>query len=125
MKQNNKNISNFKKGSVEMLLLHLLDTEGDCYGYQMTQFISEKSKGVLIIPEGSMYPTLYKLIDNNYISDYKKLVGKRMTRVYYHLEDAGRERLKELVEDYAEVTLAIQDILGLSATMDEMIKDAN
>ncbi|MGF6375153.1 PadR family transcriptional regulator PadR [Clostridiales Family XIII bacterium PM5-7] len=125
MKQNNKNVSNFKKGSVEMLLLHLLDTEGDCYGYQMTQLISEKSKGVLIIPEGSMYPTLYKLIDNNYISDYKKLVGKRMTRVYYHLEDVGRERLKELVEDYAEVTQAIQDILGVSTVENELRENAN
>lgn len=125
MKQNNKNISNFKKGSVEMLLLHLLDTEGDCYGYQMTQLISEKSKGVLVIPEGSMYPTLYKLIDNNYISDYKKLVGKRMTRVYYHLEEPGRARLQELLADYLEVTEAIQGILRVPSAVGELSEDAN
>lgn len=112
MKQRNKNKSNFKKGSVEMLLLHLLQTEGDCYGYQLSQLISERTNGVLIIPEGSMYPTLYKLIDNEYISDYKTTVGKRMTRVYYHLEDAGRQRLAELVEDYKEVASAIEKIMG-------------
>ena len=83
MTQRSKNKSNFKKGSVEMLLLHLLKTEGDCYGYQLSQLINQRSNGVLIIPEGSMYPTLYKLIDNKYITDYKKTVGKRMTRVYY------------------------------------------
>ena len=103
--------SNFKKGSVEMLLLHLLKTEGDCYGYQLSQLINQRSNGVLIIPEGSMYPTLYKLIDNKYITDYKKTVGKRMTRVYYHLEESGVQRLAELVEDYKEVTDAIHKIM--------------
>lgn len=114
MTQRNKNKSNFKKGSVEMLLLHLLKTEGDCYGYQLSQLINQRSKGVLIIPEGSMYPTLYKLIDNNYITDYKNVVGKRMTRVYYHLEPAGEQRLAELVEDYIEVAAAIEKIMGIS-----------
>ena len=110
MTQRSKNKSNFKKGSVEMLLLHLLKTEGDCYGYQLSQLINQRSNGVLVIPEGSMYPTLYKLIDNNYITDYKKVVGKRMTRVYYHLEESGKERLNELVDDYKEVDDAIQKI---------------
>ncbi|MEE0742026.1 MAG: PadR family transcriptional regulator [Emergencia sp.] len=113
MKQRNKNKSNFKKGSVEMLLLHLLETEGDCYGYQLSQLINQRSNGVLVIPEGSMYPTLYKLIDNEYISDYKKTVGKRMTRVYYHLEESGKQRLAELVEDYKEVASAIEKIMEL------------
>ena len=89
-----------------MLLLHLLKTEGDCYGYQLSQLINQRSSGVLVIPEGSMYPTLYKLIDNNFITDYKK-----MTRVYYHLEEAGEKRLEELVEDYLEVTEAIHKIM--------------
>ena len=112
MTQRSKNKSNFKKGSVEMLLLHLLKTEGDCYGYQLSQLINQRSNGVLVIPEGSMYPTLYKLIDNNYVTDYKKVVGKRMTPVYYHLEESGKERLNELVEYYKEVADAIQKIMS-------------
>lgn len=112
MTQRNKNRSNFKKGSVEMLLLQLLKSEGDCYGYQLSQLINERSNGVLVIPEGSMYPTLYKLIDNKYISDYKKTVGKRMTRVYYHIEKDGEARLTELLEDYKEVANAIDMIMN-------------
>lgn len=115
MTQRSKNKSNFKKGSVEMLLLHLLRTEGDCYGYQLSQLINQRSNGVLVIPEGSMYPTLYKLIDNGYITDYKKTVGRRMTRVYYHLEPTGEERLRELVEDYKEVAEAIHKIMSFDA----------
>lgn len=112
MTQRNKNRSNFKKGSVEMLLLQLLKTEGDCYGYQLSQLINQLSDGILVIPEGSMYPTLYKLIDNGYISDYKKTVGRRMTRVYYHIEENGISRLNELLDDYTKVADAIDLIMN-------------
>lgn len=90
---------NFKKGSVEMMILLLL-AEGDKYGYQLSQTIAERTDNIIMIPEGSMYPTLYKLVDNGYISDYRELVGKRQTRVYYHIEKAGRERLDALMAEY-------------------------
>lgn len=35
---------NFKKGSVEMLLLHVLSCKGDCYGYQLSQLIKKSSE---------------------------------------------------------------------------------
>lgn len=104
--------NNFKKGAVEMLLLHILSAKGDCYGYQLSQLIKEISDDYLIIPEGSLYPALYKLIEKNYISDYKKQIGKRLIRVYYHIEASGNERLKELVQDYTATTKSIQKILN-------------
>lgn len=103
--------NNFKKGSAEMLLLHILQQKGDCYGYEICQLIKEISDGYLTFPEGSMYPALYKLIDNQCISDYKKQVGRRMVRVYYHIEPKGKERLAELTKDYYETNLSIQKVL--------------
>ena len=38
---------NFKKGSVEMLLLHVLSCKGDCYGYQLSQLIKKSSENTL------------------------------------------------------------------------------
>ncbi len=55
-----------------------------------------------------MYPVLYKMIDNGYIVDYKKQVGKRMTRVYYHIESSGQDRLEELTQKYLKTTQSIQ-----------------
>lgn len=96
---------------IEMLLLKILE-EGDCYGYQLTQSIKERSQKQIKIADGTMYPILYKLLDQGFISDYKELVGKRQTRVYYHLESSGKEHLKQLIEDYYQMTDAIQRILG-------------
>lgn len=106
--------NNFKKGSAEMLLLHILQQKGDCYGYEICQLIKEITDGYLSFPEGSMYPALYKLIDNQCISDYKKQVGRRMIRVYYHIEPKGEERLSELKKEYYETNLSIQKVLNFS-----------
>lgn len=90
---------NFKKGSVEMMILHLL-SEKDMYGYEMTQLINERSGGTIQVPEGSLYPTLYRLIDNGHVTDRRVLVGRRQTRVYYHIEPTGLVRLEEMRKEY-------------------------
>lgn len=102
---------NFKKGSVEMLILYLLK-EQDYYGYELSQIIKERSNNILVIPEGSLYPTLYKLVDKGFLSDYKKKVGKRLMRVYYHLESAGNDYLQQLMNDYYEINSGIQSVLN-------------
>lgn len=55
---------------------------------------------------------LYKLIDKGHITDYKKQVGKRLTRVYYHIEPSGQNRLEELTQEYLKTTQSIQNILN-------------
>ena len=105
--------NNFKKGVTALLILTFLQ-EGDMYGYQISQTLLERSDGEFSIPEGSLYPALYKLIEQGYISDHKELVGKRMTRVYYHLEDSGRAYLKQLTADYLFVRNNIEKILSKS-----------
>ena len=99
-----QNQDNFKRGTAEMLVLHLLQKE-DLYGYQ------EKSMGVYTMLEGSLYPILYRLTEMGCISDYEKLVGKRRTRRYYHIEPKGKEYYKKILADYDAVATSISRIL--------------
>lgn len=103
---------NMKKGSIEMLLLDLLNKEEELYGYQMVQMIEQRSKGALKVPEGSMYPTLYKLLEKGYIGSEKRKVGKRMERIYYKILPEGVSYLELLKQEYYEVNKAIQNILN-------------
>ena len=107
-----KSRNTFKKGSCELLVLHILSKKGDCYGYELGQIIRDITNEYLSFPEGTMYPVLYKMIDNGYIVDYKKQVGKRMTRVYYHIEPSGQDRLEELTQEYLKTTQSIKSILN-------------
>jgi PadR family transcriptional regulator PadR len=102
--------SNFKKGSVEMLILTLLNDQ-TMYGYQISQEISGRSGNIINIPEGSLYPTLYKLLEENYVADERRLVGKRMSRIYYSITEKGRERLQDLYRDYTQVHKGIKGIM--------------
>lgn len=101
--------NNFFK--LEMLLLKILSQQ-DCYGYQIVQLLSKLSNDHITIKEGTMYPVLYRLMDNGYISDKKVLVGKRMTRIYYHIEPSGQEYLKELHNEYLQIIDSISDIMS-------------
>ena len=93
--------SSFRRGVMSLVILALLKSE-DMYGYQLVQETEKRSGGRIVTQEGSLYPVLYKLLDQGYISDRKVKVGKRMNRIYYHLEPSGEERLAELMAKYGE-----------------------
>ncbi|MEG1009701.1 MAG: PadR family transcriptional regulator [Clostridia bacterium] len=110
--------SNFKMGTVELLVLFLLDKQ-DLYGYQITALIEKLSEGNVIVTESTLYPTLYKLLEKKSVSDYEVAIGKRRMRVYYHLENIGRQRLSDLIEDYNEITIGISKILNSDISLEE------
>lgn len=95
-----------KRGTIDILLLTLLQEE-DMYGYQICQELIKRSQGLFTMSEGSLYPTLYRLLDKGYISDRTELVGRRRTRVYYHLEASGKAYLKDALAQYYSLTRGI------------------
>ena len=102
--------NNYRRGVASLVILSLLKRE-DMYGYQLVQETERASGGKLTTQEGSLYPVLYRLLDQGLISDRRVLVGKRMTRIYYHLEPAGEEKLNELIQDYETVTQGVFRII--------------
>lgn len=109
---------NFKRGCTEILALYLLCQE-DMYGYQITQLFNEKSGGRFTMLEGTLYLILYKLVDAGYLSTYSKLVGKKRTRKYYHIEPTGIAYLQRLLEEYDEVSQGIAMILDREGDKNE------
>ncbi|WP_296875011.1 PadR family transcriptional regulator, partial [Thomasclavelia sp.] len=106
-----KSVNSFFK--MEMLLLKIIEIgDGNYYGYQIAQKMAELSNDKIKIAEGVMYPILYRLLDKEYISDKKVLVGKRKTRIYYQIEPKGKEYLNELYANYLTVNNAILEIMG-------------
>jgi len=73
-----KSQENFKKGAVEMVVLHLL-CRRNMYGYELVQELEKSSEGLFIIKEGTLYPSLYRMIEKKYISGSTELVGKKRT----------------------------------------------
>ncbi len=107
-----------KYGTVEMVVLFMLNKR-DLYGYQISVYLDTMSGGDFVVNESTLYPTLYRMIDNKYISDRIENVGRRRTRVYYSITDKGKERLHLILAEYSRTTAGIQKILSCDALPDE------
>ena len=108
MRNNEQNA--FRRGIMQLVILSLLSKE-DMYGYQLVQETLARSGGRIVTQEGSLYPVLYKLQEQGFISDRKVLVGKRMTRVYYHIEDTGLAQLEKLTEEYNAISTGLRMLM--------------
>ena len=70
----------FKKGVLELCVLALLDKQ-DRYGYELVQLISEQIQ----ISEGTIYPLLRKLTQEEYFTTYLQESTEGPPRKYYQL----------------------------------------
>ena len=107
----------FMSGITELLLLYFLNQK-DCYVYEITKAISELSEGYLSISQNTIYTATYKLENEGLISEYSKLVGRKRTRVYYHIEPAGIESLQSLMNIYTSTFKGIESILSKKLSPD-------
>lgn len=105
----------FINGITELLILSILSTN-DSYVYEITKRIEDNSNGMLAISQNTIYTATYKLQNEGKISEYSKLVGKRRTRIYYHIEKDGLSYLQELKQNYT------QTITGVQAVIDSLSK---
>lgn len=106
-----KNIRDgFKKGNIDLLVLSLLSVK-EMYGYEIVQTLDQMTEGIIKIPEGSVYPVLYKLVAKGFLKEEQRLIGQRRQRSYYEILPEGLEYLKVLTEEYYLVHKGIGGIL--------------
>lgn len=93
--------SQLYKGSLNTIIMKLLEENGRMYGYEITQKVKEITKGELNITEGALYPALHKLEAEGLLDVEVEKVDNRL-RKYYKLTEKGTaetvNRLAELEE---------------------------
>lgn len=98
------------KGSTTMLVLNLL-VDKNMYGYQMIKELTEKSENIFELKEGTLYPILHSLEENNLITSYwDETTGKK--RKYYAITDEGKKQLKAKKEEWKLFSSGINSVLG-------------
>ena len=102
----------FINGITELLILSILNCH-DSYVYEIVKSIENFSEGLLTISQITIYTATYKLENEGKITEYSKQVGKKRTRIYYRIEQSGREFLKEISQNYKNTTDGIQKIMNV------------
>lgn len=103
----NKELS---KGSTVILILTLLD-QRPMYGYEMIKEIEDRSSGVFTFKEGTLYPILHTLENENMVEAYWVDTDGGRKRKYYRITKQGRLHLKEKQEEWKTFRTAVDKVL--------------
>jgi DNA-binding PadR family transcriptional regulator len=99
------------KGTLQTIVLSLLSDQSRMYGYEITQYVKERTEGKIQLTEGALYPTLHKMEAEGLLTTEKMNIGKRV-RKYYRLTDAGRLKASARVEEFRSFSKTMNDLLN-------------
>jgi transcriptional regulator len=100
-----------KKGSVELLILSLLESESR-HGYEIGRLIETRSGGRLQFRVSSLYPILCRMEEKGWIKGrWVEKEGQRRRR-FYRLTSKGRQALVEQRKTWSEFTNAVNLVVG-------------
>jgi PadR family transcriptional regulator PadR len=87
-----------------------LIAEEPSYGYEMVDKL--QARGLELISEGSIYPTLSRLQKAGLIIGYfVEIDGRGPPRKYYRIADSGRERLNEWTREWERLSSGVTTVL--------------
>ncbi len=101
----------FKKGVLELCVLTLISKK-DYYGYELVEEISKE----LEISEGTLYPILRRLTEENLFETYLKESTEGPPRKYYRISKTGKDFQKEQFKQWLEFNHKIEKIIGKEIT---------
>lgn len=98
-------------GTLDMLILKAVSLK-PLHGYGVLLRIRQISRDALEIPQGSLYPALYRLEHRGLIaSEWGQSENNRRAK-YYTLTRAGRRRLRDETEGWNRLSSAIASALN-------------
>ena len=104
--------SQLLKGVLDMCLLSLI-AEEPSYGYEMAAKLQDR--GLDLVSEGSIYPTLSRLQKAGLVEGYfVETGGSGPLRKYYRISPSGDERLARWSARWWELSAGVSTILNQS-----------
>jgi PadR family transcriptional regulator, regulatory protein PadR len=101
-------------GTLDMLILKAVSLK-PLHGYGVLLRIRQISKDALQIPQGSLYPALYRLEHNDLIAaEWGQSENNRRAK-YYSLTVAGRRRLRDETAGWNRLASAIAAALNTTS----------
>jgi PadR family transcriptional regulator PadR len=101
------------QGTLDLLILKVVAL-GPVHGYAIAQRLEQVSRGVVQVPEGSLYPALHRLENRNLLAaDWKQTETGREAK-FYRLTGKGRKQLETEAASWQRLIDAIARILGMA-----------
>ena len=101
------------QGTLDLLVLRALQL-GPMHGWGITERLDRGSERVLQVGQGSLYPALYRLERQGFVTSSWKVTENNRRARYYALTAAGRKRLAEERETWRRLSRAVELVLAMS-----------
>jgi PadR family transcriptional regulator PadR len=102
------------KGTLQTIILKLLDDNKQMYGYEITQKVKELTTGEIKLTEGALYPALHKLEAEGFLETFNEVVDNRV-RKYYRLTHQGGQEVTSKLQEAQLFIEQLQLLLNLNS----------
>ncbi|HTI70652.1 MAG TPA: PadR family transcriptional regulator [Candidatus Limnocylindria bacterium] len=107
----NKRRLDLLQGTLDMLVLKALRL-GPEHGYGISVLIRNMSNEILLVEQGSLYPALYRLEDQGWISSEWGTSDNNRKAKFYRLTESGRKQLQAEKDNWVRMSAAINLVLN-------------
>ncbi len=101
-------IKELKKGVLELAVLKIISGR-ERYGYDIVEILKD---GSLATSEGTIYPLLTRLKNEDLIVYKWEESDKGPPRKYYTISKKGREIMEELLNEWRKINSGLSNIIG-------------
>jgi transcriptional regulator len=103
------------QGTLDLMVLKVLETLGPQHGYGIARRIEQVSEQVLQLNEGTVYTSLLRLQQRGWItSDWGTSENNRKAK-YYSITRSGRKQLARATENWERIAGVIGRLLRLES----------
>jgi PadR family transcriptional regulator PadR len=99
------------QGALDLLILKSLSQLGAMHGYGIVMHIERVSDELLNIEEGSLYPALHRMEQNDWVRAEWAVTESSRKAKFYTLTAAGRKQLAAREKNWEQVVKGVQAIL--------------
>jgi PadR family transcriptional regulator PadR len=99
------------QGTLVLLVLKTLETQGKMHGYAITAHIQAASAELLRVEEGSLYPALHRMEQDGWVRAEWGTTEKNRQARFYTLTAAGRRQLAQEQESWARLTEGVRRVM--------------
>jgi PadR family transcriptional regulator PadR len=99
------------QGTLVLLVLKTLASQGRMHGYALTNHIQRVSNDLLRVEEGSLYPALHRMEDEDWVRAEWGTTEKGRQARFYAITAKGRKELAREEESWERLTEGVRRVL--------------
>ena len=99
------------KGTMDLLVLKVLQL-GPMHGWGITELIEQSSENLVAVNQGSLYPSLHRLVRRGWIRSEWRITENNRRARYYILTARGREQLARERAQWERLSRGINLVLA-------------